>query len=251
MVSEHPVRLVIDPGRTSEVRALEKLIPGIQLEHNQCTTATRDADFYLRLWPEELRLHRGNDAKGVYLPMPEVARRAKRPGHSLLWRSLGLRGLASCSVLDATGGFGLDSMLMRRWGCNVTVLERSPVMFALLLDGLKRFGQTFPETSAVAVLKQDFLDYALVAGGVDIVYLDPMFPPRNKSARPNKRAQYLAALLGEEADPGYLDRLVETALQLARKRVVVKRRRSDPNTIEFDWQIVGRSVRFDILQASG
>jgi 16S rRNA (guanine1516-N2)-methyltransferase len=80
----------------------------------------------------------------------------------------------------------------------------------------------------------------------DTVYLDPMFPPRDKTALPRKSAQVLGDLLGE-SDVDLRD-VVPAAAQRARRRVVVKRRRHDATCLKPDWQIVGRSVRFDVYR---
>ena len=80
----------------------------------------------------------------------------------------------------------------------------------------------------------------------DVIYFDPMFPPRRKSALPGKRMQYLGELLGEgEAfDTG----LIPKALQRARSRVVLKRRLKDPVTLRPDWTLRGRSIRYDVYR---
>jgi 16S rRNA (guanine1516-N2)-methyltransferase len=82
----------------------------------------------------------------------------------------------------------------------------------------------------------------------DTVYLDPMFPPREKAALPRKSAQMLGDLLG--AADGHLPELVSAATARARGRVVVKRRRHDATWLRPDWQILGRSVRFDVYRGT-
>jgi 16S rRNA (guanine1516-N2)-methyltransferase len=84
------------------------------------------------------------------------------------------------------------------------------------------------------------------ASGYDVVYLDPMFPGRSKRALPGKRLQVLAALA--VADPRPLSLWLEAAVAAARHRVVLKRRSKDPLVARPDWQIRGRTVRFDVYR---
>ena len=81
----------------------------------------------------------------------------------------------------------------------------------------------------------------------DVIYFDPMFPVRGKTALPGKRMQYLAGLLGD--DPPFTGSLVELGRRQARSRVVVKRRSKDPVIARPDWQITGRTVRYDVYRA--
>ena len=90
--------------------------------------------------------------------------------------------------------------------------------------------------------------FHVVGEQFDTVYLDPMFPPRDKTALPRKSAQVLGDLLGESGDD--LHDLVSAAIRRARGRVVVKRRRHDATCAQPDWQIIGRSVRFDVYRGS-
>ena len=56
-------------------------------------------------------------------------------------------------------------------------------------------------------------------GKFDVVYLDPMFPHKNKSALVKKEMRVFQSLVGADLDA---DQLLATALKLAH-RVVVKR----------------------------
>ncbi len=142
-------------------------------------------------------------------------------------KAVGLKGGANPTVLDATGGLGRDGFVLASLGCRVTLLERSPVVAALLEDGLRR-AEADPEignwvaerlslihTDAVAWMEAlDERDFP------DVVYLDPMFPHRHKSAQVKKEMALFQQLLGGDEDA---DRLLPAALRVAKKRVVVKR----------------------------
>ena len=81
----------------------------------------------------------------------------------------------------------------------------------------------------------------------DVVYLDPMFPHREKSALVKKEMQIFKEIVGADADS---DDLFPIARSVAKKRVVVKR----PSKAEFlankkpTYSVTGRSSRFDIYQ---
>jgi 16S rRNA (guanine1516-N2)-methyltransferase len=68
-----------------------------------------------------------------------IERLSKNRGrHELIARAVGIKGRYFPSIIDATAGLGVDSALLAHLGCHVQMVERSPVMCALLEDGLKR-----------------------------------------------------------------------------------------------------------------
>ena len=79
------------------------------------------------------------------------------------------------------------------------------------------------------------------------MYLDPMFGEHPKTAMPAKPMQVLAGLVGEMAT-GEIVELIDEARCIASARVVVKRRASAEALGRPDWQIRGRSVRFDVYR---
>src|SRR5436190_24267612 len=79
----------------------------------------------------------------------------------------------------------------------------------------------------------------------EIIYLDPMFPERKKSAAVKKEMVLLQQLVGDDLDA---DALFHLALTCANNRVVVKRPRlAEPIAgIRPNFSITGKSSRFDI-----
>jgi 16S rRNA (guanine1516-N2)-methyltransferase len=79
----------------------------------------------------------------------------------------------------------------------------------------------------------------------DVVYLDPMFPHRKKSAAVKKEMRLFQQLLGPDQDA---DLLLAPALNLAKKRVVVKRPAGAPYLAEQkpDIELKGKANRFDV-----
>lgn len=79
----------------------------------------------------------------------------------------------------------------------------------------------------------------------DVVYLDPMYPHRQKSALVKKEMRVFQSLVGPDEDA---DALLEPARRLAKKRIVVKRPDYAPPLAGVVTQaaVVTKSHRFDI-----
>lgn len=124
------------------------------------------------------------------------------------------------TVIDATAGWGQDTMLAWMMGYQVTAIERSPTIGALLLDGWRRYKLYERATSYPLVIVDDAKSY-LIDNGADCVYLDPMFvSTRKKSSLAKRRLRVLRDLVGDDKDR---ELLFEHAWCAARKRVVTKR----------------------------
>ncbi|WP_097460747.1 class I SAM-dependent methyltransferase [Mangrovitalea sediminis] len=154
------------------------------------------------------------------------------------------------SVLDATAGLGQDAFVLATLGCSMLLLERSPVVHALLEDGLARASQDPELAPIIARMKLQAADaagYLEAAEEVaDVVYLDPMFPHRGQqSALVKKEMRVFRDLVGDDLDA---DRLLPAALQAARCRVVVKRPRKAPPLAgpAPSHALEGKSSRYDL-----
>ncbi|PMK04270.1 class I SAM-dependent methyltransferase [Vibrio sp. 10N.261.55.A7] len=148
-------------------------------------------------------------------------------------KAAGLNKGTTPRVLDATAGLGRDAFVLASLGCHVQMVERHPVVAALLDDGLARakqdseIGHWVSERMAlIHASSHDALDSLCQDAEFekpDVVYLDPMYPhPENKkkSALVKKEMRVFQSLVGADNDA---DDLLTPALALARKRVVVKR----------------------------
>lgn len=166
-------------------------------------------------------------------------------------RAIGLKGQDSLRVLDATAGLGRDAFVLASLGCVVDMIERSPVVAALLQDGLARATSDVNLSAWLPANMQLFHGVAtdMLANWSsekpDVVYLDPMFPHRKKSAAVKKEMRLFQQLLGPDEDA---DLLLEPALALATKRVVVKRPTGAPFLAGKKPQIemTGKANRFDV-----
>ena len=148
----------------------------------------------------------------------------KRQG---LGKAVGLDKAAAIQVLDATAGLGRDAFILAALGCEVLLLERAPLVHALLADGLRRAAEADSSCASAArmrLLCRDAREHceAIQAGQAQrpqVIYLDPMFPPRSKQASVKKDMALLQGLLGPEADR---TGLLAAARASASHRVVVK-----------------------------
>ena len=166
-------------------------------------------------------------------------------------RAIGRRG-GPITVVDATAGLGRDSFLLACLGCTVVAVERSPVLGALLRDGLVR-AAAHRDHALRAIVDRITLtvdDARRYLGNLDgdtvpdVVYLDPMYPERKKSALAKKEMRVCRQLVGGDEDAG---ELLEAARRVARRRVVVKRHASAPAlTPGVAVRYTGRSVRYDL-----
>ncbi len=175
------------------------------------------------------------------------AYRRHHGGSELLAKALGLRRRRHPYIIDACAGFGQDAWIMAGLGCRVDLLERSPLVAAVLNDGLQRAAAT-PEAQRLRLYCVDARQHLAELSPEqqpDIVYLDPMYPERNTTALAGKAARALRAVVGDDADA---DELFVVARRCARHRVVVKRPRHAVylgNTVP-DLHYQGRSTRFDV-----
>ena len=169
----------------------------------------------------------------------------------LIARAVGLHKGAQPEVLDATAGLGGDSYVLAGLGCNVTMLEQSAVVAALLQDGLQRLAAS-PDAQLQAIAERLQLrpairaqDYLASADSHQLIYLDPMFPGAAGSAAVKKEMQLLRLLLDQ---PGDEVQLLQLALEKASCRVVVKRHKQSPTIAgpAPSYQLAGKAIRYDI-----
>lgn len=159
-------------------------------------------------------------------------------------------------VWDATGGLGRDSFVLAVQGLQVCIFERHPIVALLLADGLAR-ALTGEDAETAEIVRRITLihgnaaemmaDYALANGRPDVVYLDPMYPARQKSAAVKKEMAYFHDLVGAAAAADDAA-LLSAAKAVAKKRVVVKRPRLGDRLAgaEPAYQYGGKSTRFDV-----
>ena len=183
-----------------------------------------------------------------------------KPGRlkaELLVRAAHMRGVDAPVAIDATAGFGEDSLLLAAAGFTCELYERDPVVAALLADALVRAlhdPDLAPYAERMSLVPGDSLEgmrvHAEAGETVDVVYLDPMFPERTKSAAVKKKFQLLHRLERPCDDE---EELLETARACSPKKIVIKRPAKGPLLAGAcpSYQIKGKAVRYDVLVSAG
>ena len=177
-------------------------------------------------------------------------------GGELLLKATSLGRNKGSTVCDLTAGLASDSCIMAAGGAaSVLMVERDPIVAVLLKDAFRRMDLIakndlssdkgdeelilrakdlskilyFEENDAVSVAQRFAQSKDEGADRPDICYLDPMFPPRTKSALVKKNMVLLHGLLETQSDEDTEQRLnkeaelLNAALGAARTKVVVKR----------------------------
>lgn len=163
-------------------------------------------------------------------------------------KAIGLKHGFTPHILDATAGLGRDAFVLASLGCQVTLMERMPAVAALLYDGIER-AKLSNDVSEIAnrmnLVHASSIENMELAQQVDVVYLDPMYPHREKSAAVKKEMRVFQSLVGEDLDA---DSLLAPALALAKYRVVVKRPSYAPplDNIKPNTSINMKKNRFDV-----
>jgi 16S rRNA (guanine1516-N2)-methyltransferase len=165
-------------------------------------------------------------------------------------KAVGLKRGYVPNLLDGTAGLGKDAFILASLNCNVTMCERNAVIHALLADGLRRLqsGKIANEHNPTRLLlnfgkTQDYLK--TTHRNIDVIYLDPMYPHRTKSALVKKEMRILRNLVGDDND---FDNVLEAALKTASQRVVIKRPKTAPpiGPIAPSHSIESKKTRFDV-----
>lgn len=174
-----------------------------------------------------------------------------------LVRAAGARPGAAPAVLDATAGLGKDAFLLASAGCRLDLLEADPVIHALLQNGMTRGavssrGDVRSALSRMTLSLCSLSAFSNAGRCYDVVYLDPMFPARSKSARVKKDMWILQQFFHDTPVIADEDALLSDALSLARGRVVVKRpaRAAELAGRQPTFQLVGRNSRYDVYEKS-
>lgn len=168
-------------------------------------------------------------------------------------KAVGMKGGQSPTIIDATAGLGRDAFLLASLGSQVTLIERSDIIHELLAAGMDAARQAGGQ-------HKDIMDRMTLIHGdsiallphmqADVVLVDPMHPPRQKSALVKAEMRAIRDIVGVDEDQQLL---VETALAMATKRVVLKwPAKAAPlaGLRPASHQIIGKSIRYDVFMTS-
>lgn len=167
----------------------------------------------------------------------------------LLARAVGLHKKKNLTVCDISAGLGKDAFILAVLGAKVTMVERSPIIAALLTDGWQRAQQVdwIAQLDWRCILAEgrQYLLNLTEEQKPQVIYFDPMFPERQKTALVKMKMRMLRTLAGEDLDAA---ETLQLALNIVKDRVVVKR----PRLAEAipgpkpSFTLEGQSSRFDV-----
>ncbi len=240
MLSKHSIAISHQKGSTVLLLKAEALAKNMHLSH--VLPAKQEEFNTLLVYTEnglQIQLkHDNKTRKPVTLHvdfLSESLNYRRRYGGGIkqaLARAVGIKPGIRPTILDATAGLGTDSFLLASLGCKVTMLERSPILAALLHDGLERAAAsheikdiithnlTLVQGDSVTFMISDTKDKK-----PDTIYLDPMYPHSRKSALNKQDMRIVREFVGDDTDA---DKLLVAAIRYAQKRVVVKRPKGAP-----------------------
>lgn len=176
--------------------------------------------------------------------------RKDRLGRELLVKAAKVKGVDCPTCVDATAGLGEDALLLAAAGFEVTLCESDPAIYRLLADALDRASRV-PELESIvgrmhAVEADSTQVLAALEVAPDVVYLDPMFPERSKSAAVKKKFQLLHHLEPPCEDP---ERLLDAALSAGPRKIVIKRPIKGELLagVKPSHSVAGKAVRYDCI----
>lgn len=165
-------------------------------------------------------------------------------------KALGFRSGITPNIVDATAGLGRDAFLLASLGAKITLIERNDAVHRLLREAMDR-ARDASDTHAEIIRRMTLINGEardiLPELAPETVLIDPMHPPRDKSALVKNEMRQLRDLVGTDPDCAELMRV---ALEVASKRVVLKWPRRAKGITDLpkpSHQIIGKSTRFDVF----
>lgn len=143
-------------------------------------------------------------------------------------KAIGISSKNKPHILDATAGLGRDALILANLGSKLSLVEQSPILAEMLKQAVEFAEETplFQKASAAGfeIYNDDAAEFMnnRIIDGSDVVYLDPMYPEKKKSALVKKDMQILQNLIGHSSEKDNTT-LLAAAISFARQRVVVKR----------------------------
>ena len=255
LIAQHQLPIILNPELFTEKLTQKRRQ---QLSH----TATQS----ILLLDEKNKLSWLSDGLSVAPEWDKLQRRVVIAGRKSELLLQAAKITSDSTVIDATAGFGHDSLILASTGAQVTMLEQQPLMALLLLAEQQRM-RALPNwqklMSLLQIINIDALSYFAKlqtdAKAVDVVYLDPMFPKNSyqdsktgKGAKVGKHMQALHQLANPptlEQEKQLLQNAQAVVSQQGQKqgRVVVKRPQLAPllanQPASESWH--NEAVRFD------
>lgn len=243
---------------------------------------TPDAPVWLSVDADGLSLTDGDQAMRGDFTKLQKRLQYHNLTHELLVKATKVKGRKKLRVIDATAGMGEDSLLLAAAGCEVTLYEQDPVIAALLQDTMRRAleeaalheivmrmqlvegdsighlrrlgeaatgsdvqeGDVGHDCSTLTASAAATSDADTALKRPDVIYLDPMFPERQKSGLVKKKFQLIHYLEAPEENE---EALMQAAIDARPFKIVVKRPAKGPYLagLKPSYSLDGKAIRYD------
>ncbi|MCQ2520782.1 MAG: class I SAM-dependent methyltransferase [Lachnospiraceae bacterium] len=252
-MAEQSLKIIIEDGEMQEEAlafSRKENIPIIAAE------AQKEEDLVLIFAKAGIRLSgAGQHMKGDLSKMLPRLKPNNLMGEMLVKATKRKGVLCPLRVLDATAGLGEDSLLLAAAGHEVRMVERDPVIALLLQDALRRARQEEALQEIAGRMQVCEGDSIQILHAIanhqeewkpDMIYLDPMFPGRNKSGLVKKKFQMIHQLEDPCAEE---EKLLTAAIEARPERIIIKRPAKGPFLAgrKPSYSISGKTVRYDCL----
>ena len=153
-------------------------------------------------------------------------------------------------ALDATAGFGEDSLMLAAAGFDVKLYERNPFIAALLRDAMRQAEKSEELKDVISrmeLLEEDSIEaLKRLEKSPDVIYLDPMFPEKENSSLAKKKFQVLHLL---EAPCSDGEELLCAAIEAKPHKIVIKRPLKGPylGDKKPSFSMKGKAIRYDCI----
>jgi len=161
-------------------------------------------------------------------------------------------------ILDMTAGWAADALHIAASGRRVVAVERDPRVYLLLAQAAAQGGnfaapgslEFLNLDSAAAEFPQQLKEKLPTGEAFELVYLDPMFSGKDAKSAKTKKPMAIMQQLVPPPEAGNESALFANAMQIAQKRVVVKRALKAPYIDDRVPQgsIKSKLLRFDLYK---
>ena len=174
--------------------------------------------------------------------------RLKRVNHERNLRKALGKTDKQLSIFDSTAGLLTDTMIFLSLGHKVVAVEQSKIIYSLVKDAIFRAKNKIPELKNLIFLNDNSLDvYKSISKGIDVIYLDPMYPTLNKKNKKSSRLENIKRILEIENFTDSSENLVKDFFELEYKKIILKRPlKFRKNYSNINYQVFGKTTRFDI-----
>jgi 16S rRNA (guanine1516-N2)-methyltransferase len=190
-----------------------------------------------------------DNAKSLHIDFLKGAMgwRLKRSDHEkLLKKTLG-KNNKPLYIFDGTAGLLCDSLIFLALGHRVIACEQSKILFLLVSDALERAKDQLPFIENLKLLNGNSSECYKDHKNVDVIYLDPMYPEPKKNVLRSGNIALIKDILQIEMIKDHGDNIFFEFKENDYKKIVLKRPiKSDLVDNKFNYQIKGKSTRFDV-----